>query len=424
MKKLLALLTLLAFLGSVASANAAEMHPLSTGDTVVDDTTAATYMVSVTVNDTLMGTVIGSGVYNHGDTAVLRAYPNEQYVFVGFNGARDGVDSILLVVTSDVNVTATFISRLLDLYYISSDNGSVSININGVDADLSLQPVQVVYNDSLVLTALPDTHYHLDYWELTDIEYRSHPDSTVDTIRTSHGNAYTNPYGMRAPGNLAVHAVFVLNTYTVSLSGQYVTLTGAGIYHYGDSATVTATGTDFRHLVAWVNAEGDTVSTSASYTFVVTDDVSLVALTDLDWMHLEVRAEQGGTVTGSGDYQYGSMATLVAIPDSGYNFIKWNDGDTNAVRNIYLYENMFFTATFSRVGIDDVDLSNVVIFAADRAIIVQGAAHKPVRVFDAVGRELVATVSDADMLRLPMEAAGTYLVQIGNTRARRVVLIH
>lgn len=42
----------------------------------------------------------------------------------------------------------------------------------------------------------------------------------------------------------------------------------------------------------------------------------------------------GGTTTGSGNYAEGSQVTISATPSSGYLFVQWNDGNTNATRTI------------------------------------------------------------------------------------------
>ena len=39
-----------------------------------------------------------------------------------------------------------------------------------------------------------------------------------------------------------------------------------------------------------------------------------------------------GTVTGGGEYASGTQVNLTAEPKSGYVFVKWSDGDTNASR--------------------------------------------------------------------------------------------
>lgn len=45
-----------------------------------------------------------------------------------------------------------------------------------------------------------------------------------------------------------------------------------------------------------------------------------------------VTGDTGGTVTGGGTYNYGKTYTITATPATGYKFVKWSDGDTNASR--------------------------------------------------------------------------------------------
>lgn len=445
------------FTGWSDGVTTAERQIYVTSDTTVVAYFAInTYNVVVEVNDTNMGYVTGAGEYNYGDTARLYAYAADHCQFEGFNGSADQIDSLVFVVTGDVTVTATFGHSFLNLY-TSAQNGTVSVLIEGNPANVEVQPMQAVYNDSIVLTAQADSNYRFAYWVITSIDFDTQISNvvvvdstwldstyidddgvehevwdstyhieevvTVNQIRTEVGRDYANPMGMRITDHTDIQAVCELNTYTVTLMGEYVELVGAGVVNHGDSVTITATGTDFHHFVAWVNLDGDTISTDNPYTFVVTSDTTLVALTALDSMHLTVTCSEGGSVTGGGDYEYGAMATIVAVPDSGYYFIRWSDGDTNATREVYVYEDLSFHAIFYHIGIDDIDFSNVSVYAAQRAIIVKGAAKQTVRVFDAVGRQVVSTVADSDILRMPMEATGIYMVQIGNSRARRVMVM-
>lgn len=62
-----------------------------------------------------------------------------------------------------------------------------------------------------------------------------------------------------------------------------------------------------------------------------------------------------GTVTGGGTYVAGAVVTLTATAASGYNFSQWQDGSTQAVRQITVSGNATYTATFtaSSSGMDD-----------------------------------------------------------------------
>ena len=416
---------------------------------------ADVHTVTVQVNATTMGYVTGAGVYGHGDTVTLHAYANANCVFVGFNGANDNIDSVSFVVTNDTTITASFSRRFLDLFTSATD-GTVAVDIEGTPGNVQVQPMQAEYNDSITLTVTPDSHYRFVYWEVNTYRLdtivnsvlvldRTWIDSTyVDVDGVEHeiwdslyhyeeevvvnrvsggGVYYTNPLGMHITAHTEAHAVCIKESYNVTVVGDYVNVYGDGSYHYGDSVTLRATGMEFRHFVAWLNADGDTLSTENPWSFRVEGDTTIYAATALDIMHLSVSASHGGTVQGSGDYGYGSPATITAIPDSGYSFIRWDDGDTNAVRVVYVYENLHFYAIFSHVGIDDADVSDVQVYAAEHSIIVKGAAQKSIRVFDAVGRQVVSTRAADDMVRLTMEGAGVYMVQVGNGHVHRVILL-
>ena len=53
-----------------------------------------------------------------------------------------------------------------------------------------------------------------------------------------------------------------------------------------------------------------------------------------------------GTVTGGGTYSEGSRVNITATPKSGYQFDKWNDGNTSSTRTIQVSKNESFVAQF------------------------------------------------------------------------------
>lgn len=61
---------------------------------------------------------------------------------------------------------------------------------------------------------------------------------------------------------------------------------------------------------------------------------------------ITVKAGEGGTVSGGGVIESGTNATLRAIPNNGYKFVKWSDGNTSASRTITVTGNATYTAYF------------------------------------------------------------------------------
>lgn len=63
----------------------------------------------------------------------------------------------------------------------------------------------------------------------------------------------------------------------ISVQGQG-DVAGAGVYAIGSQVTVTATARQNNEFLRWENAQGVSVSTNASYSFTITDNVSLKAV--------------------------------------------------------------------------------------------------------------------------------------------------
>lgn len=62
---------------------------------------------------------------------------------------------------------------------------------------------------------------------------------------------------------------------------------------------------------------------------------------------LTVNSGTGGTVTGGGTFENGTTTTITATPNTGYIFVKWNDGNTNASRSVTVNSNATYTAEFT-----------------------------------------------------------------------------
>lgn len=64
---------------------------------------------------------------------------------------------------------------------------------------------------------------------------------------------------------------------------------------------------------------------------------------------ISVSAGTGGTVSGGGTFEQGKTVTIKATPNSGYRFVKWSDGNTNASRTVTVSGNATYTAVFEKL---------------------------------------------------------------------------
>lgn len=130
---------------------------------------------------------------------------------------------------------------------------------------------------------------------------------------------------------------------TVTGSGS---ATGDGRYTIGAECSLVASpyaGATFQGF--YVN--GQQVSTSLTYSFTVTGDVSVEArFSALPPVTITVNPEdaQKGSVEGGGSYAVGSQCTVIATPNAGFAFSGWYEGN-NLVSTASQY---VFTVTAAR----------------------------------------------------------------------------
>ena len=107
------------------------------------------------------------------------------------------------------------------------------------------------------------------------------------------------------------------------------TVNGTGTYTYGDYATLKAVPNQGFKFFSWTK-DGDVVSKSDEYTFVITEDTEIVAnfvSEDSYYITTSVNPKDAGAVTGAGSYHGHETATLVAMPSEGYRFVSWTEND-------------------------------------------------------------------------------------------------
>ncbi len=68
--------------------------------------------------------------------------------------------------------------------------------------------------------------------------------------------------------------------------------------------------------------------------------------------------EEWGTVVGSGNYPENEPVTIEAIPTGHYMFSRWNDGNTDNPRTVYLTQDTAFTAFFAEKPIYNVSVES------------------------------------------------------------------
>ena len=203
------------------------------------------------------------------------------------------------------------------------------------------------------------------YKQKLDGTYASTPDETdnlTGTTATEVTPAVKSYEGFDAPstqkvtiladGSQVVTYQYIRKSYNLSWVADGDALTGTytqGSTKYGAAIaapeTPTKTGYDF---AGW-DAEVASTMPAENTTYTATWTIKQYTLT------VQANDPSMGTVTGGGEYDYNSVHTITASPKPGFKFVKWNDDNTNASREVTVTADVTFTATF------DYDIANYTV---------------------------------------------------------------
>lgn len=177
--------------------------------------------------------------------------------------------------------------------------------------------------------------------DLTSYTSLNH-DQTINV--TTDGSASTTGGSITA-SSYKLTASNTASKITVSGSTTETTLSAV----YTATVTLNATANTDYQFVGWY--EGDTQkSTNTTYTYTAENKPkTITAKFEIKKYTITVTAGEGGKVSGDSTYNHGTDATIEAIPNDGYEFVKWNDDNTDNPRTITnITSNQSYTATFSR----------------------------------------------------------------------------
>lgn len=364
---------------------------------VTDNTTYTAYFdydqftLTVQSDNTIQGYVNGGGNYNYLSDCTITATPNYGNHFTYWNdGVTENPRTITL--TQDTSFTAHFAPNQYTLTVNASEHGTATGSGT------------YTFGDTITIQAFPDDHCHFTRWN----------DGNTD-----------NPRQYRIEDNITLTAFFAIDTYTVVVVSSDIVrgmVEASGTeFVYGTPCTVTATAYTGYTFVGWSNGV-----TANPYTFAVISDVELTALfveegEEVYTVTVESADPTMGTVSGGGQALNGGTVTITAIPNEGYRFLTWNDGNTENPRTVTVMGNITYTAYFeSTQGIGDINATEIKIYTTGGRIVVRGTEGVETRVYDLTGREMARPNQNGETPVLP---SGVYLVKVGTLPARKVVVM-
>ena len=254
------------------------------------------HQINVTVTPPEAGVVQGAGIYQYGETATLSVSSlGAGYQFGSWSGGISGSsDSITFSVNQDSNITANF------------EIINYELNITAVSGGTATGSGLIPYGNLAQISATALDGYSFSGWTGNGVTDPNSPTTTVSMTEARN-----------------ITASFTLNSYALNISttGEG-SVAGAGIYSHDDQVTISAVPSTGFSFSKW---EGNGIFDiqSATTTVSMTEDRNLTAIFGTNSYSLLLSAGNGGTVTGSGTFSYGSETSIEAIPAIGYSFVSW-----------------------------------------------------------------------------------------------------
>ena len=252
---------------------------------------------------------------------------------------------------SPSSYSGTYITSNNQIVLGMNGNGGTQVNSYTITATASPTAGGTItgagtYNEgaTVTLTATAATGYTFAKWTKNGTQ--------VSTNAT---------YSFTATADAAYVAVFTQNGYTITATASPTaggTVTGAGTYTEGATVTLTATAATGYTFTKWTK-NGTQVSTNATYSFTANANAAYVAVFTQNSYAITATASPsvGGTVSGAGNYTYGSTCTLTATPATGYEFTKWTKNgtqvSTNATYSFAVSADASYVANFTEISTPD-----------------------------------------------------------------------
>ena len=348
-----------------------------------------TYTITAISADTIRGSVIGSTSIEYLDSVTIMANPNYGYHFTAWNDGNTDNPRII-VATRDSVFTASFVYN------------QYTITLN-VDSDIHGSVVgggSFNYLSEQTIIATANYGYHFTEW------------SDGDT---------NNPRTITLTQDTGFTALFAKNQYTLTLQSDDVahgSVIGGGVFDYLDTVAIEATAVEHYHFVLWNDGNTDN---PRQYVLIGND--TLIAIFAIDTHHVSVESCNiaFGSVEGSGDFEYGTPATVTATAYSGYQFVRWSNGDTHNPYTFAVLQDTTLVAIFEAEtqGIDDVIADTVNVYTLDGQIVVETELKEEIVIYDIVGRK----VDGGRNTHFDVPASGVYLVKIGTMPTQKVVVV-
>lgn len=301
------------------SDEAAYTWAVSETTTAVAVFTPVMFRIDLDLSPADLGYTTGNGLYYYGDTAVIKAEPNDGYYFKGWHNGR--------YIVSRENPYRTVVGRDSSFTAIL-ETDTLTVTLQTFGEGEARGDGRFLLRENVTLEATPDPGHDFLAWT----------DGNGTRISSE------NPFVFPATESVNYTAVFLPKTYAVTISTEAGgTLTGGGDYAYLSDIVLLAKADSVHTFRCWqldeISAEDSLLSAlftpqvlqQPRLTYRVDRPLGLTAV--FDPFTYEILAEaspaNSGTFSGTGTFNHGASTVLEALPAEHFDFAAWTlDGET------------------------------------------------------------------------------------------------
>ena len=355
-----------------------------------------TYTLTLVANPEEGGEVFGAGDYEEGEEVLVNAIPNMGWEFVNWTDPDDNIisdvpENIIPMPGEDLTLIANFEMEemvFLEIPYFNAFRTFGDLD-DAFDDGFTIEDYELVEAAGgylkIFLGGFVETPT-IDFTALEEIQvdfstatFGAGTDRKLDLqISTDNGITYTTIFTSEPVGSSPYleHEVvidltdiynvpdgrlrFIMSdgtgqirfrdlgiapyeepvTYTLTLIAspeEGGEVTGAGEYEEGEEVLVNAIPNEGWVFVNWTDPDDNLVSEDPENLITMPgEDLTLIANFEIDetvtyTLTLIANPEEGGEVTGAGEYEEGDEVLVNAIPNEGWVFVNWTDPDDNLV---------------------------------------------------------------------------------------------
>lgn len=384
-------------------------------------------IVNVAVNNPAMGTTIpgtGTHYFAEGDTCHVVAVANDGYHLTGWTIQIEVEDAVLVDTTIDIAIRDVFDMVIL-IEEIRSRGEMSAYELLQLLAspigDWVVDPLyaQAAFNLTANFAAGDPASTHITY-AVEDVTSNSDTPGVTDPAPGTYSINAGDPVIVSATPNEGFELSAWIMEYTYSVWGIDLPVVSDTIYSDNPA---------FSNPIRFLGVMQQMVDTLPEIGMYVT----ALFTPHQHTVTLGTADTTMGTVNPTGDsiVSFGQTFTATAMPKTGYLFEKWVDGSNHvvSVENPYTFTvsgDVSLVAHFissGSEGIDDIETDNFHVYTIDNNIIVKGAENKTVIIFDALGRNITEFRIQSSESRIEVPGSGIYMVKVGDSAAKRVVVV-